>query len=112
MMRKTSLTQAQYFRKKVRALLGPARVRVRVRVEQQWGYSDAHLIQTAAAEKAYLLVVGTHSRRGLARLGHHSVSRGVLHYAPTNVACIPSRSSEAPLQVLRDHPNPRNSNAP
>lgn len=102
MMRKTSLAQAQCFRKKVRALLGPARVRVRV--EKQWGYSDAHLIQTAAAEKADLLVVGTHSRHGLARLGHHSVSRGVLHYAPTNVACIPSRSREVPLQVFRDPP--------
>lgn len=96
MMRKTSLTQAQCFRKKARALLGPARIRVRV--EKQWGYSDAHLIQTATEEKADLLVVGTHSRHGLARLGHHSISRGVLHYAPMNVACIPDRTSTVPLE--------------
>jgi nucleotide-binding universal stress UspA family protein len=101
MMRKASITQAQCFRKKARALLGPAPVRVRV--EKQWGYSDAHLIQTATDEKADLLVVGTHSRHGLARLGHHSISRGVLHYAPMNVACIPGRSGEAALQTLRDH---------
>ncbi len=104
MMRKTAQAQAQCFRKKARALLGPSPVRVRV--EKQWGYSDAHLIQTATDEKADLVVVGTHSRQGLARLGHHSVSRGVLHYAPMNVACIPSLSSEPALQVFRDHPQP------
>lgn len=104
MLRKASSTQAQCFRKKARALLGPDPIRVRV--EKQWGYSDAHLIQTATEEKADLLVVGTHSRHGLARLGHHSVSRGVLHYAPMNVACIPCHSGESPLPVLRDHPQP------
>lgn len=104
MMRKASITQAQCFRKKARALLGPEPVRIRV--EKQWGYSDAHLIQTAQDEKADLLVVGTHSRHGLARLGHHSVSRGVLHYAPMNVACIPGRADESNFQVLREPNQP------
>lgn len=72
-------------RRQVRASLGAARVRL----EAGWGHSDAHLIEVAREEQADLVVVGTHQRHGLARFGHCSVSRGVLHYAPMSVACVP-----------------------
>jgi nucleotide-binding universal stress UspA family protein len=43
----------------------------------------------ATDEGADVLVVGTHQRRGMDRLWHGSVSRGVLGLAPTSVACVP-----------------------
>jgi hypothetical protein len=36
---------------------------------------------------ADLMVIGTNQKRGVNLLG--SVSRGVLHHATTNVACVP-----------------------
>lgn len=77
--------QVRRVRRQVRASLGTARIRV----EEGWGHSDAHLIEVAREERADLVVVGTHQRHGLARFGHCSVSRGVLHYAPMSVACVP-----------------------
>jgi nucleotide-binding universal stress UspA family protein len=47
-----------------------------------------HLLEFAESEKADLIVVGTHQRRGLRRLG--SVSSVVLHFGHTSVACIPA----------------------
>lgn len=87
----TARIQERHFRQRVRKLLG--RSRVRVRCDRDWGRSDAHLIQLAGEERADLIVVGTHSRHGWQRLGHHSVSRGVLHYAPLNVVCVPAPAS-------------------
>jgi len=92
MVLKAAHVQERYFRERVRSLLG--RSRVRVRYEKNWGHSDAHLIQLAGEERADLIVIGTHSRCGWHRLGHHSVSRGVLRYAPLNVVCVPSRATE------------------
>ena len=83
--------QDSVFRRHVRELLGTSHVRIRF--ESGWGHSDAHLIELAAEERADLIVVGTHSRRGWHRFGHHSVSRGVLRYAPLSVACVPEQSS-------------------
>jgi len=80
--------QERHFGQHVREMLG--RSRVRVRFDSDWGRSDAHLIQLAGAERADVIVVGTHSRKGWQRIGHHSVSRGVLHYAPMNVVCVPA----------------------
>jgi len=91
---KTKRMQERYFRQGVRTLLG--RSRVRVRFERNWARSDAHLIQLAAEERADLIVIGTHSRCDWHRLGHHSVSRGVLHYAPLNVACVPAQAFREP----------------
>jgi nucleotide-binding universal stress UspA family protein len=51
------------------------------------GGSDLELIELARSESADLLVVGTNQKRGVSLLG--SVSRGVLHHANTNVACVP-----------------------
>jgi nucleotide-binding universal stress UspA family protein len=88
--------QERAFRRRVRMLLG--RKNVRVRYETGWGSSDAHLIHLALEERADLIVVGTHSRHGTSRLLHHSVSRGVLHYAATNVACIPIAERPFPFR--------------
>lgn len=100
----TRRKEERLFRKRVRELLG--RSRVRVRFEAGWGYSDAHIIELAAEERADLIVVGTHSRRGWQRFGHHSVSRGVLHYAPRNVACVPGHALQDPplFSVIQNKP--------
>ena len=87
MLARTDKVQARCFRQRARAVLGASRVRVRI--EKGWGRSDAHLIQVAREERADLIVVGTHQRHGLGRIGHLSLSRGVLHYAPMSVACVP-----------------------
>jgi nucleotide-binding universal stress UspA family protein len=68
------------------------KTKLRFRVVPGWGRPDPQLIEIAETEKADLIVVGTNQRRGLARLG--SVSRGVLHHAPLNVACVPIAASE------------------
>jgi len=88
MLARTDQEQARSFRQHVRAVLGTSRVRVRI--EKGWGCSDAHLIQVARDECADLIVVGTHQRHGLGRIGHVSVSRGVLHHAPMSVVCVPA----------------------
>ena len=64
--------------------------RRRVLVIADWGPADERLIQLAKSEAADLIVVGTNQRRGLSRFWLGSVSRGVLHHAPTNVVCVPA----------------------
>jgi nucleotide-binding universal stress UspA family protein len=93
MLERTKQLQARCFRQRVRELL--AGTRVRIMLEAGWGRSDAHLIELAREEQADLIVVGTHQRHGLSRIGHPSVSRGVLHYAPMSVACIPAAPTVA-----------------
>ncbi len=104
MMDQTDQVQARGFRRRIRAVLGASRVRVRL--EKGWDRSDAHLIEVAREERADLIVVGTHQRHGLGRISHHSVSRGVLHYAPMSVACVPvSAAVEQPYHETRLHGN-------
>lgn len=81
-------TKSNLFRKYVRKLVRGERARLRI--ISGWGPSDAHLIHLAKEERADLIVTGTQQRRGFDRVFHHSVSRGLLHYAPMNVACIPA----------------------
>jgi nucleotide-binding universal stress UspA family protein len=50
-------------------------------------YAD-HLLELARDERADLVVVGTHHRRGTARLW--SLSSGVLHLGPMSVATVPT----------------------
>jgi nucleotide-binding universal stress UspA family protein len=78
--------QERFFRQTIRSVLGR---NVYISFEKGWAFSDAHLIQRAMEVRAELIVVGTHSRHGCSRFGHHSVSRGVIHYASTNVVCVP-----------------------
>ena len=100
MLARTNATHVRAMRRSIHQILGAKRVRVRI--EKGWGRSDAHLIQVAREERADLIVIGTHQRNGLARLGHLSVSRGVLHYAPMSVACVPF----AALREKVSHRNP------
>jgi len=65
--------------------------KVRRRVVTGWGPSDAHLIHLAKEAGADLIITGMHQSHGLGRILHHSVSRGLLNYAPMNVACVPAR---------------------
>ena len=65
-----------------------------------WGRVDMHLALLAAEAKADLLAVGTHQRAGSARLWQGSVSRGVLHHASCNVACVPRGRSAADEDVV------------
>lgn len=58
-------------------------------VSAGWGRVDSHLAQLADEAHVDLLVVGTHQRAWAARAWQGSVSRGALHYAASNVACIP-----------------------
>jgi nucleotide-binding universal stress UspA family protein len=88
MLDRTEQVQESYFRQRIREVIGTSHVRVRI--EKGWERSDAHLIEMAREERADLIVVGTHQRQGLGRIGHLSVSRGVLHYAPMSAACVPA----------------------
>jgi nucleotide-binding universal stress UspA family protein len=62
-------------------------VEFRVNVFAGIGRPDPQLIELAQAEMADLIVIGTNQKRGMNLLG--SVSRGVLHRATSNVACVP-----------------------
>ena len=58
-------------------------------VEPGWGTPEGYLFEMASRQKADLIVVGTHQRRGLGRVLLGSVSRAVLHHAKMSVAVIP-----------------------
>lgn len=72
-------------------------------VRPGWGRVDSHLTSLAVESKADLLVVGTHQRAGAARLWQGSVSRGVLHEATSNVACVPRGSAEDTEEIATFH---------
>jgi nucleotide-binding universal stress UspA family protein len=67
----------------------PGEGELRLSVSPASGPVDHHLALVAAEAAVDLLVVGTHQRSASARLWQGSVSRGVLHHAPCNVACVP-----------------------
>lgn len=69
------------------AMLGKANAKLRV--VSAWSSQEAHLLELAKADQADLIVVGTNQRRGLQRFWLGSVSRGILHHATANVACVP-----------------------
>lgn len=73
---------------KVTHLLGEDHVQVRVVGNR--GHAAMPLVELAIKTQADLVVVGTHQWRGLSRLWHDSVSRGILHHAPMSVACVPT----------------------
>jgi len=79
-------------REKVRARLGEEQVRILV--EPVLERPDARLIELAKEANADVIVVGTHQRHGLSRLGLHSVSRGILRHAPMSVVCVPPAAVE------------------
>lgn len=77
-----------------RVAMDPPPDSVSLSVVAGWGRTDAHLLQIAQAQKAGLIVVGTHGRHGLGRFRFGSVSRGILHHAPVSVAVIPTSARD------------------
>jgi nucleotide-binding universal stress UspA family protein len=69
-------------------------------VSPGWGRVDAHLTLLGAETKVDLLVVGTHQRAFAARLWQGSVSRGVLHQASSNVACVPRGEADERVDAI------------
>jgi len=67
-----------------------------LQLEANLGRIDHALAQVARGIDADLLVVGSHQRQGWERLWEGSVSRGVLHHAPMNVAVVPLVLPEEP----------------
>lgn len=63
-----------------------------VRPELGVGRTADHLLSLAETERADLIVVGTHRKRGLARLA--SVSGIALHLGHASVACVPPAEGE------------------
>lgn len=68
-------------------------------VSPGWGRLDAHLTALATDTDADLIVVGARQRNQRARAWQRSISRGVLHDAGGNVACVPLREG-APNEQL------------
>jgi nucleotide-binding universal stress UspA family protein len=64
-------------------------------VQPNWGRPDAALVDMASKAEADLVVVGTHQWHGLQRVGHASISRGVLRHAPMSVVCVPTSRAVA-----------------
>jgi universal stress protein A len=65
-----------------------------VRAVVNWGRPDAALAELAHAAGSALIVAGSHRRAHVARLWQGSVTRGLLHRADTNVACVPPSADE------------------
>lgn len=83
--------------RKVRGQLGGDGWPIVVRARQ--GEPESAIIQIAEDCKADLIVVGTHQRHGFSRFVHGSVSRGLLHRAATNVACVPTAATFDPREA-------------
>lgn len=68
---------------------------VSTRFEKTTGNVGTRLVQLAVRNRADLIVVGTHSRHGWRRIGHHSVSRFILRHAPVSVLVCPALQDKA-----------------
>jgi nucleotide-binding universal stress UspA family protein len=73
----------------------PDQTSVRFRTEPSLGRPADHLLAIASDEKVDLVVVGSHQRSAINQIWEGSVSRGVLHYSLSSVACIPLRGTRA-----------------
>lgn len=73
---------------------GHATAHETVRAVVNWGRPDAALAESAHAAGSALIVAGSHQRSHIARLWQGSVTRGLLHRADTNVACVPPSAEE------------------
>lgn len=68
---------------------GPGATRETCRVLANWGRADSAIALHAAEVHSALVVAGNHRRSLVARLWQGSVTRGLLHYAESNVVCVP-----------------------
>lgn len=84
-------------RERTKRLLGHDDAKILVRAGL--GRVEAALCDAARELSADLIVVGSHQRHGVQRVWHSSVSRGVLHHAPTNVLCVASQVAESTAEV-------------
>jgi len=88
-------------REKAQSILGD--IPLKICVEPRWGRADLPSIEMAKRNEADLFVVGAR-RADERRFWDESVSRGILHYAPHNVAIVPTTAmptSELPLIPIR-----------
>lgn len=60
------------------------------------GDASTEILDRAISDRANLIVMGTHGRRGFDRLIHGSVTERVLHRAPCPVLTIPPHAPKAP----------------
>jgi len=88
-------TLEQEYSERFAALFSAAKVSYRL--EPHFGRIGDGLAALAAKEQADLVVVGCHDRGALARAWEGSVSRHVLRWAGTSVACIPAPLEAAEL---------------
>lgn len=84
---KAAHAQERSFDSEVRTRLGLRNVSARF--ETPTRNRGAKLVQMGVEHRADLIVVGTHSRNGWQRIGHHSVSRFILRHAPVSVLVCP-----------------------
>jgi nucleotide-binding universal stress UspA family protein len=82
---------------RVRRVLGGEHVRVCA--VAGIGHVAEDLVTLARRSESDLLVVGTHQWKGLTRLDHRSVSRGVLRRATMNVLCVPEVGTEGTVMA-------------
>jgi nucleotide-binding universal stress UspA family protein len=68
--------------------------RLRVRTLLRTGSVDEEILETAATERASLIVMGTHGRKGVARLLLGSVAERVLRGAPCPVLTVGTPKDE------------------
>lgn len=73
-------------------------------VSAGWGRVDSHLAQLSQQVGTDLLVVGTHQRSWAARVWQGSISRGAIHQAHSNVACIPGPRAQHDEALAFDTP--------
>lgn len=74
-------------KERTREILGD--LPVAIRVEPRWDRADLPLLGLAEAAEADLIIVGTRQRKGISRFVEESVSTGLLHRSPLNLAIIP-----------------------
>lgn len=92
----TPATQAALHAELERDTAGRVPAGTALHLEANMGRIDHALAQVARTVQADLLIVGSHQRQGWERLWEGSVSRGVLHHAPVDVAVVPLADLEAP----------------
>lgn len=74
-------------REKVRGILGNDDAVIVV--EGGWNKESSELLKAAKVNSSDLIVVDTYQRHGLKKFMNGSVSRKILHYACSSVACVP-----------------------
>jgi nucleotide-binding universal stress UspA family protein len=63
-------------------------------VRPSWGRADALLVDLGRMANADVMLVGGNQWHGLGRVWHTSISRGILHHAPTNVLIAPKTTEQ------------------